>query len=302
MHARWIGFGLVTAALVAAVSPGLVAERAPYTLRVVARGLARPTGITVDWKDSVYFTEVPTPGTAGGANAVKKLDLDSGTISLIHQGEPEPVNISVDRDGELYWTCRTAGVILTQGEDDADASVFADQLSSPTGIVVGRRGAVYFTEVPTPGVPGSIGGRNTVSVVTPWDKRVLHTGDPEPTDVAVNRHGTLYWTCKSAGVILVRRHGETSVLLEGLREPSGIALDRKGEKLYFTEVPTPGVPGSAGGGNKVSVLDLRSNRVTVINAGDPEPTDIAVNDKGDVYWTCTSAGVIVEAKLNRGRR
>lgn len=298
---QFLTLASVTGALVATTIPNLRAEDAPYTLSVVARGLAKPTGIASDGRRTIYFTEVPTPGVAGGANAVKRLDLETGEISLIHQGEPEPVNIAADRDGELYWTCRTAGVILTQAEDDADATVFASGLSSPTGIAVGRRGAVYFTEVPTPGVPGSSGGGNTVSVITPWDKRVLHRGDPEPTDVVLNRKGTLYWTCKSAGVILMQRDGVTSVLLDGLAEPTGIALDRQGHTLYFTEVPTPGVAGSAGGANKVSKLDLRTGAVTVINAGDPEPTDIAVNDRGDVYWTCTSAGVIVEAKLNRGR-
>ena len=39
--------------------------------------------------------------------------------------------------------------------------------------------------------------------------------------------------------------------------------------------------------------------VRVIHEGDPEPTDIARN--GNVYWTCTSACVIVEAK-RIGRR
>jgi sugar lactone lactonase YvrE len=81
----------------------------------------------------------------------------------------------------------------------------------------------------------------------------------------------------------------------------GIALDHKGETLYFTEVPTPGVPGSAGGQNRVNALDLRTKMVRVIHEGDPEPTDVAVARNGNVYWTCTSAGVIVEAK-RIGRR
>jgi hypothetical protein len=41
--------------------------------------------------------------------------------------------------------------------------------------------------------------------------------------------------------------------------------------------------------------------VRVIHEGDPEPTDVAVARNGNVYWTCTSAGVIVEAK-RIGRR
>jgi hypothetical protein len=40
-------------------------------------------------------------------------------------------------------------------------------------------------------------------------------------------------------------------------------------------------------------------QVSVINQGDPEPTDVAVARNGRVYWTCTVAGVIVEARLRR---
>ena len=43
------------------------------------------------------------------------------------------------------------------------------------------------------------------------------------------------------------------------------------------------------------MLDLRSGDVRLIHAGDPEPTDVAVARNGTLYWTCTSAGVIVEA-------
>ena len=38
----------------------------------------------------------------------------------------------------------------------------------------------------------------------------------------------------------------TSVIASGLQRPSGIAI-RGSDEIYFTELPTPGVPGSAGG-------------------------------------------------------
>jgi hypothetical protein len=42
-----------------------------------------------------------------------------------------------------------------------------------------------------------------------------------------------------------------------------------------------------------------TTRLRTIHEGDPEPTDLAVARNGNVYWTCTSAGVIVEARLRR---
>src|SRR5262249_14774633 len=221
------------------------------------------------------------------------LDLDTGVLTVLHQGEPEPTNIAVDRDGNVFWTCKSAGVILEQDEETGTTRKFLTGLARPTGIAVDRHGLVYFTEVPTPGLAG---GDNRVIVSDGTDQRVLQAGDPEPTDIVVSKKGRIYWTCKSAGVILVQESGVTRVLLDGLDYPSGIALDKDGKTLYFTEVPTPGVPGSAGGRNKVWEVDLKTLSAQIVHEGDPEPTDVAVAKNGNVYWTCTSAGVIVEAK------
>jgi sugar lactone lactonase YvrE len=287
---------LIVTLLFASASAGL-AQQPHYRFSVVAAGLDRPVGITVEGSETVYFTLVPTPGVGGGANGVAKLDLESGAITMLHVGEPEPTNIAIDAEDNLYWTCKSAGVILRQTEEGT-TSMFLGGLEQPSGISVDKHGNVYFTEIPNPEVPNA---GNRVSVTDGNTKVILHQGEPEPTDIVVSRDGSLYWTCKTAGVILQRVHGETSVLLDGLNDPVGIALDHKGETLYFTEVPTPGVPGTAHGQNRVNALDLRTKTVRVIHEGDPEPTDVAVARNGNVYWTCTSAGVIVEAK-RIGRR
>ena len=282
---------LIVTLLLVSTSVGF-AQHPTYRFSVVATGLDRPVGITVEGSEIVYFTLVPTPGVGGGANGVAKLDLETGAITLLHVGEPEPTNIAIDNQGDLYWTCKSAGVILKQTEDGT-TSLFLGGLDRPSGISVSKRGDVYFTEIPNPGVPNA---GNRVSVTDGTTKVILHQGEPEPTDIVVARNGNLYWTCKTAGVILQRVNGEASVLLAGLTSPVGIALDHNGETLYFTEVPTPGVPGNAGGQNRVNALDLTTKTVRIIHEGDPEPTDVAVARNGNVYWTCTSAGVIVEAK------
>ena len=48
--------------------------------------------------------------------------------------------------------------------------------------------------------------------------------------------------------------------------------------------------------------DLSSGDLTLVHAGDPEPTDITVARNGRLYWTCSSAGVIVEASLAKRSR
>lgn len=276
-----------------------------YKLTVVADGLQKPTGLAIRGSDELYFTELPTPGVAGpngGKNRVSRLDLESGDIENITTGEPEPTNLAIGSGGDVYWTCKSAGVILRLMEEGG-VSLFASNLERPSGITVFRRDTVVYTQVPTPGVAGTEGGRNNVSVIHGLGKFVINAGEPEPVDVVVSRRGDLYWTCKTAGVILKRSidTGVVAPLLTGLAAPTGIALDHKGETLVFTEVPTPGVAGAQGGKNRVRAMNLRTGAVRSINEGDPEPTDVAVARNGNIYWTCTSAGVIVEAKLV-GRR
>jgi len=273
-----------------------------YETRVVVRDLERPTGIVAQGSGVLYITQLPTPGVggmAGGRNTVDRINLWAGRITNLTTGEPEPTNLALDKHGNLYWSCKSAGVILERSRR-GEVSVFLRELAQPSGIAVDRWDNVYFTLLPTPGVPGTMGGMNTVNVTDGNEIEVLTMGEPEPTDIAVDRQGNAYWTCKSAGVILCRSvKGEVKLLLKDLEKPVGIDLDHRGRRLYFTEVPTPGVPGTMGGRNKVSVYDLRTGELEVVDFGDPEPTDVTVALNGSIYWTCSSAGVIVQARRMR---
>ncbi|MEX2242625.1 MAG: hypothetical protein WD716_02135 [Fimbriimonadaceae bacterium] len=272
---------------------------ADFQTTVIASGLASPTGIAVSGAGggtTVYFTQVPTPGvpgSMGGMNSVNFLTRTS--MGVISMGEPEPVNLALSNRGDLYWTCRTAGVILGMDHRTHEVGLVLGGLDMPTGIAT-YKDELFFTQLPTPGVPG---GMNTVNRYADGVVTTLTMGEPEPTDIAVDNQGTAYWTCKSAGVILKRtRDGAVSLVRGMLDNPTGIALDKSGRSLYFTEVPTPGIPGSMGGTNKVWRHDLRTGGLELVHAGDPEPRDIAVAADGAVYWTCTSAGVIVRAARN----
>jgi DNA-binding beta-propeller fold protein YncE len=293
-----IGYpALLTALASLAFLPAQAAES--YETRVVVSGLNRPTGIVAEGSKTLYITQVPTPGvpgSSGGQNSVDRISLGSGRIRNLTTGEPEPTNLALDGDGRLYWTCKSAGVILTRSEA-GDVSLFLGGLQHPSGIAADPWNNIYFTQIPTPGVPGSVGGINTVNVTDGTTITTLSMGEPEPVDIAVSRSGDAYWTCKTAGVILKRSaDGTVGLLLDQLNAPTGIALDHHGEKLYFTETPTPGVSGALGGQNAVWVYHLQDGQLELVDAGDPEPTDITVAPNGRVFWTCSSAGVIVEAR------
>jgi DNA-binding beta-propeller fold protein YncE len=174
--------------------------------------LQKPTGIAIDQRDNVYFTQVPTPGVAGSNTVSVYGRRFNGGSRLLHQGDPEPTDIAVGQQRDIYWTCKSAGVILTQNRAGGMPTVLLSNLNQPVGIALTRNGErLYWTEVPTPGVPGSMGGQNRV-----WElnlrtgvRTLVNAGDPEPTDVTVDREGVIYWTCTSANVIMEARRAVT---------------------------------------------------------------------------------------------
>lgn len=294
--------GSAIAAFSVAAMASAVAHAAPsqFDVEIVVRDLNKPMGIVASGNNLIYFSEVPTPGvsgTDGGENGVKRLKLSNRGISMISEGEPYPINLAVDDRKNVYWTCMSAGVILKY-KPGYGRSFFlphdpmaedAEFLMSPSGIAVDTHGDVLFTEVPMPGVSGA----NMVSVSDGWNISLISDHEPAPTDIAIARDGTAYWTCKTAGVIVKRTPaGVISVLKDGLESPTGIAINYNGNKLYYTELPTPGMSGADGGSNRVMELNLGTMYDSVVADGFPYPVDVTVSPEGRVYWTCTKAGVI----------
>ena len=274
---------------------------------LVISGLQKPSGINLDVYGNLYYSEIPTPGIGGGANRVVRLNANRKKSVVVSAGDPNPENISTDLYGNVYWTCKSAGVIVRRTQfGTGTQSVLLRNLKSPVGIDVPlfAPGFIFFTQVPTPGVPGTAGGGNNVNVAIQFLKSYfsfpLNMGEPEPVDIAVGLDGTVYWTCRTAGVILMRNtSGEVSVVESGLDSPMGLDIDLYG-RLYWTEVPTPGVSGANGGRNRVVRYTPSIDETVVINTGDPEPYDVTVSLFGDeVFWTCRSAGVILRARSNR---
>jgi hypothetical protein len=126
----------VAAVVAAAVLAG-VGSAQQYTTKVVARDLDRPTGIAVSLAGRVYFTELPTPGVCGGnggTNRVNVLNPRNGKVTNLTTGEPEPTNLAVNLFGDVYWTCKSAGVILSLNGGRGNAELVADELNQPSGM------------------------------------------------------------------------------------------------------------------------------------------------------------------------
>jgi len=293
------------------------ANAASFSVEIVVDGLNKPHGIVAQYNNRLFFSEVPVPGTMGvddpddpsTYNKVSKLRFAGNSsnvrdITPISEGEPYPINLAIEPfGGDVYWTCKTVGVILKYDQRSKEKSFFLpaagleaepeDFLMSPSGVSIDIFGDVFFTELPMPGESGM----NMVSVSDGNNISLISDGEPAPTDITVAFDGTAYWTCQTANVILKRsRAGVISKLLTDLNAPTGIAINRSGDKLYFTEVPTPGAGLNADDNhNMVKELNLKTGEISVVATGFPWPQDVTVATNGSIYWTCTEAGVIAKA-------
>ncbi len=263
-----------------------------YKVGPIKKGLTKPTGIAVEARGTVLFTEIPEPGKKGGKNTVSRLDPKTGKVTVLAKGEPAPTNIAVARDGSFYWTCMSAGVVMRMRGNKRE--LIAKGLNKPSGIAVDGAMNVYITTIPE---PGKKGGKNTVGRLVNGRLQPLSVGEPEPTDIVADVRGNLYWTCRTAGVILRRdaRTGKKSLVLNQLEKPTGIAMDALGA-LYFTEVPTPGVFGRNGGRNRVWRYNPMTHARTLVAFGFPWPIDVTVTRDGkSVFFPCKTVGVMVRA-------
>ena len=261
--------------------------------RIVASGLDQPVGIVADGEDSLVVSLRASTQSTWGRGGIARFDLEVGSLALRYSGDVAPYEVALDREGNLYWTSRSSGGIWRQDARSGTTTRVLAGLREPSGIAVDSRGRLYFTEGST---RDAAGRGSAVSVLDGDERTVLRSGEADPVDIAVGSAGDLYWTNAAAGTIAhLSPEGQVEIVLAGLDHPYGLALDESRELLFFTELPTPGVPGSSGGRNTVNSLGLATRERTVLFRGDSEPSDVVVSPTGRVFWTSTRAGLILEA-------
>ncbi|MBI4914531.1 MAG: CHRD domain-containing protein [Acidobacteria bacterium] len=261
--------------------------------RAVASGLGRPTAIVAADGDVLLVGLLPAKPTTTEHGSIAGLDVEVGDLVLRYSGPLAPAQVALDRDGNLYWTSRSGGALWRQDAKDGTVRRIASGLHQPSGIAVDSEGRVYFTE--GSGRDGE-GLSGNVSMLDGDEATVLRASEAEPADLAAGKGGDLYWTNADAGTIAhLTTDGTLEIVLAGLDRPQGLALDEARDRLYFTEVPTPGLTGSGGGRNTVNALNLATRERTVLHRGDSEPADVAVSPSGRVFWTSTRTGQVFEA-------
>ncbi len=267
--------------------------RSDFLVTVLARSPGRPEGLAIDGEGNLVIGWGASHGSPSEAGSVATLDPETGELRLVYADRPAPTQISVGPDGRLYWTSRSAGAIFRLTAETQRPEPVLEGLTSPGGIAVDRQGRIFFTEA----MAGTSTASGVFSLLNGSTPTELSRSKGEAVSVAVGPRGDVYWTVARDGEVLhLGPDGRSEVLLSRLERPVGVAVDAQGTMLAFTESPTPGLAGDAGGRNRVSVLDLKTMERTLVYEGDPEPYGVAVSSDGTVYWTSPASGEVLQAQ------
>ena len=253
------------------VSGGRMASVNPdgSDLQILIEGLHRlPDGLVVDVEGGhIYWTNMGNPTKSDGF--IERADLDGGNRrTIVAEGATfTPKQLQLDaKGGKLYWCDREGMRIMRANLDGSaietlvdtsrgDARPGRDATKWCVGIAVDHeRRQIYWTQKgPDNADEGRIFRANLEipkgeSPATRSDIEVLFAGLPEPIDLDLDLDNRiLYWTDRGdapRGNTVSRAHLDASagnghepeILVSGLMEGIGLALDLKGGRMFFSDL------------------------------------------------------------------
>lgn len=225
-----------------------------------ALSIAAPDGITVDLTDGfVYWTNMGTPVGGAGVGSLQRMRLEDETIeTVIPVGTTStPKQINIDNQArQLYWSDRDSMVWRSE-LDGSQPEVILSRHSivqpAGMGLDVAKR-QMYITDrasgrlyrvgfdMPEGATPEN---RPDVELLVVYSNPLRGA---MPLNIAMDlNERRLYWTDRERGVIFTmgmdipagstpQDRTDIKILLDGLVDPVGIALDDVTKRLYFTEL------------------------------------------------------------------
>jgi len=258
--------------------------------KVILTGGRMPDGIAVDVEAGhIYWTNMGVPSKNDGS--IERVDLDGQNRKTIvpEGGTFTPKQIHLEKkSGKLYWCDREGMRVMRSNLDGSmietlvdsgcgDSRPGSDTTKWCVGITVDpERGKIYWTQKgPTKGDHGRIFRANIEipNGETPAfrsDVEALFEGLPEPIDLELDpENRVLYWTDRGDPprgntvnrVSMDARPGEATpeILVTHLMEGIGIALDLKGDRLFFTDLAGDVYTARLDGSGKKLLLGAQGN-------------------------------------------
>jgi hypothetical protein len=259
--------------------------------KVVVSNGRWPDGIAVDADAGhIYWTNMGVPNLNDGS--IERADLDGRNRTTIvpegHTHTPKQLQFD-EKNRKLYWCDREGMRVMRVNLDGSqletlvdasqgDARPGRDQTKWCVGIAVDTdRGQIYWTQKgPDDAGQGRIFRANAEiregeNAANRTDIEVLFDGLPEPIDLELDlNHRLLYWTDRGdppRGNTVNRaamdadfsKHVSPDILVTHLMEGIGIALDRQGKRMFFTDLAGSVYSANLDGSTRKPVLVAQGN-------------------------------------------
>ena len=232
-------------------------------LKVLVTGeTAGPDGIVVDTATKkIYWTNMGKPAANDGT--IKRADLDGSNVTTVvpEAGTWTPKQLKLDaKHGKLYWSDREGMRIMRANEDGSNIETLVETAQGDTAREDARNwcvgfaldvdaGKMYWTQKGS----GGNGRIFRANMEIPKGQDAAHRTDietlfdslPEPIDMDLDlANHVMYWSDRGdppRGNTVNRApmgpdKGGQQILVTGLKEGIGMALDLKDGRMFYTDL------------------------------------------------------------------
>jgi DNA-binding beta-propeller fold protein YncE len=269
---------------------------------IVDEGKRLPDGIVVDSAAGhLYWTNMGNPTANDGF--IERADFDGKNVThIVPPGSTfTPKQLQLDeKNRKLYWCDREGMRVMRANLDGSNIETLVDTSEGDSrpgkeirkwcvGIALDvEAGKVYWTQKgPDNAGDGRIFRANLEiskgqSAANRKDIELLYEGLPEPIDLELDlANRTIYWTDRGdpprgntvnrAPMDPAQGNGkkEPEIIFDHLMEGIGIALDRKGGRMFLTDLGGSVYSANLDGSNKKTVLMAEGNLTGIVYAEIP---------------------------------
>jgi gluconolactonase len=102
--------------------------------------------VCVPEEDALYFTTLPLPGDDGPRVDIKRLALDSMTVSVVRPDAGAANGMTLSPDGRLVVCEQLGGALSLVDRSSGARRLLVDGFNSPNDVVVKSDGTIWFTD------------------------------------------------------------------------------------------------------------------------------------------------------------